>query len=67
MGTRPNVKCDFYKQNLATKNPPQFSGSQEGRGEGPAGFRAGTHKEGRCFAAESGPESLAHTPGSGIA
>ena len=25
------------------------------------GFRAGTHKEGRCFAAECGPDPFGHT------
>ena len=34
IGTRPNLKCAFYKQNLISKNQPQFSRSQEGLAPG---------------------------------
>ena len=48
IGTRPNLKCAFYKQNLISKNQPQFDRSPEGKAKA-SRFRAGTHKERPCF------------------
>ena len=48
IGTRPKLKCVFYRQNLISNNQPQFSRSQEGKAKA-SRFRAGAHKERPCF------------------